>query len=81
MSLEATVPDSRGKAAIQLAGELGLNRSQLIDEAIALFLKAVIEVRRGRRLVAVDPSSSQPDCELATPRRDPRYRGPLSNRD
>lgn len=67
MRLEATVPDSRGSALTQLADELGLSRSQIIDEALALFLKAVLEVRRGRRLVTVDPSSSQPACELATP--------------
>ena len=67
MRLEATVPDSRGRAIVQLAEELGLSRSQLIDEALALFLKAVIEVRRGRRLVTVEPNSSSPACELATP--------------
>jgi hypothetical protein len=57
----------RHVAAIQLADELGLSRSQLIDEALALFLKAVVEVRRGRRLVTVDPSSAAPACEIATP--------------
>lgn len=67
MRLEATIPDNRGSAVVQLAEELGLSRSQLIDEALALFLKAVVEVRRGRRLVTLDPSSSQPACEIATP--------------
>lgn len=67
MRLEATLPDNRATAAIQLADELGLSRSQLIDEALSLFLKAVVEVRRGRRLVTLDPSSSHPACELATP--------------
>lgn len=67
MRLEATVPDNRGSAVVQLAEELGLSRSQLIDEALALFIKVVLEVRRGRRLVTVDPRSSQPACEIATP--------------
>src|SRR5688500_10094433 len=67
MRFEATIPDNRGNAAVQLAEELGLSRSQLIDEALALFLKAVIEVRRGRRLVTLDPRSSAPACEIATP--------------
>lgn len=67
MRLEATVPDSRGSAVVELADELGLSRSQLIDEALALFLKAVLEVRRGRRLVTLDPKSSAPACEIATP--------------
>ena len=67
MRLEATVPDGRGEAAVKLADELGLSRSQLIDEALSLFLKAVVEVRRGRRLVTMDPNASSPACELATP--------------
>jgi DNA-binding FadR family transcriptional regulator len=64
---EATIPDNRATAVLELAEELGLSRSQLMDEALALFLKAVVEVRRGRRLVTLDPSSSHPACELATP--------------
>ena len=67
MRLEATIPDGRGGAVVRLADELGLSRSQLIDEALSLFLKAVLEVRRGRRLVTLDPSSSSPACEIATP--------------
>jgi len=67
MRLEATVPDGRGEAAVKLADELGLSRSQLIDEALSLFLKAVVEVRRGRRLVTMDPNATSPVCELATP--------------
>jgi hypothetical protein len=67
MRFEATIPDNRASAAVQLADELGLSKSQLIDEALSLFLKAVVEVRRGRRLVTLDPSSTHPACELATP--------------
>lgn len=32
MRLEATLPDSRGAAALELAEELGLTRSQLVDD-------------------------------------------------
>jgi len=67
MRMEATIPDSRGAAAVELADELGLSRSQLIDEALALFTKAVIEVRRGRRIVTMDPTGNDPVCEIATP--------------
>lgn len=67
MRIEATLPDSRGNAAIKLAEELGLTRSQLVDEALSLFVKAVLEVRRGRRLVTLDPSQGHAACELATP--------------
>jgi hypothetical protein len=65
--LEATLPDSRGDALVKLADELGLSRSQVVDEAVALFLKAVLEVRRGRRLVTVDAVTPGPVCEMATP--------------
>ena len=37
MRLEATVPDSRGSAVQELADQLGLSRSQIIDEALSLF--------------------------------------------
>lgn len=67
MRIEATLPDSRGNAALKLAEELGLTRSQLVDEAIALFMKVVLEVKKGRRLVTIDPSHNHPACELATP--------------
>lgn len=67
MRLEATVPESRGAAIAQLAEEMGLSRSQIVDEALSLFFKAVLEIRRGRRLVMVDPQSAQPACEFATP--------------
>lgn len=67
MRLEATIPDSRAEAIGELMEKLGVSRSQLVDEALALFLKAVVEVRRGRRLVTLDPRSSQPACEIATP--------------
>ncbi len=67
MRLEATIPDQRANAAVELADELGLSRSQLMDEALSLFLKAVMEVRRGRRLFTVDPSTAKTECEMSTP--------------
>ena len=67
MRLEATVPDSRGSAVQELADQLGLSRSQIIDEALALFLKAVLEIRQGRRLMTQDRTDSSSSCELTTP--------------
>ncbi len=65
MRVEATLPDSRGLALGELAEELGLSRSQIVDEAVGLFLKAVMEARRGHRLMTV--AGDQPACELSTP--------------
>jgi biotin operon repressor len=67
MRVEATIPDSRGSALEKLTEELGLSRSQIIDEALSLFVKAVLEVRRGRRLQTVDPQNAEAACELVTP--------------
>ena len=68
MRLEATVPDSRAQAIDRLADELGLSKSQIVDEAIAMFIQAVSAVRGGRRLVAVSPDAkSGPDCLIMTP--------------
>jgi hypothetical protein len=66
MRLEATIPDSQGSAVEGLAEELGLSRSQIMDKALSLFVKVVPEVRRGRRLLTVDPDN-QVACELVTP--------------
>jgi len=67
MRIEATVPESRGEALVELAQQLGLTRSQIIDEALALFLKAVVEVRRGRRVVTIESNGTTPACEMSTP--------------
>lgn len=67
MRLEATVSEARGDAVVQLADELGLTKSQLIDEALTLFLTAVMEVRRGRRLMTIDQDATQPAREIITP--------------
>jgi hypothetical protein len=65
MRVEATLPDLRGVALDQLADDLGLSRSQVVDEAIGLFLKAVVEARRGHRLCTMAGDALV--CELSTP--------------
>ena len=65
MRLEATVPDIRGTALQELADELGMSRSQLTDEALALFLKAALENRPGP-----PPGHGRPDQPRAGLRAD-----------
>lgn len=67
MRVEATVPDARARTLAELAEQLGLSRSQIIDEALALFLKAVLEARRGRRIVLMDPEGTAVTTEIVTP--------------
>ena len=49
-----------------LAAQLGLSKSQVIDEALSLFLMAVREIRRGRRFVSVG-REDEPRSEIMTP--------------
>ena len=51
--IEATIPDQRAEQVRQLEQELGLSKSQLVDEALALLAKAVTETRHGRRLTFI----------------------------
>jgi DNA-binding FadR family transcriptional regulator len=67
MRVEATVPDARAMALDEMAVELGVSRSQIIDEALSLFLKAVLEVRQGRRVVSMGPAGSLSTTEIVTP--------------
>jgi len=48
--IEATIPEPRFEQVKHLEKELGMTKSQIVEEAIALFFKAVLEVRRGHRV-------------------------------
>jgi len=63
-----------GRRPGQACGRIGLTRSQVVDEAVGLFLKAVLEIRRGRRLVTVDAVTPGP-CVRWRRRRWPRSNG------
>ncbi len=69
MRFEATLPERRGKALVELAQELGISKSQLMDEALSLFLKVVLEAKRGKRLALLQSEMpvQKGSCELITP--------------
>ena len=68
MRIEATVPKARGVALTELAEELCLSRSQILDEALALYMNVVMEVRRGRRLVTMGSTGTADILrEIVTP--------------
>jgi hypothetical protein len=67
MRIEATIADPRAEQLSQLADQLHVSKSQLIEEALAVFLKAVLEAKLGRRLAFIDPTSRQAVCEVASP--------------
>ncbi|MBU0550194.1 ribbon-helix-helix domain-containing protein [Myxococcota bacterium] len=66
MRIEATVPDARATALQELSSELGISKSQLMDEALTLFLKVVIEAKKGRQIVSLGSENESP-CEIVTP--------------
>jgi len=69
MRFEATLPQKKGEALVELAQELGITKSQLMDEALGLFLKVFLEVRGGKRLALLkrELPVGEGNCELSTP--------------
>jgi hypothetical protein len=67
MRLEATVTDARHEQIQELADEMNISKSQVIDEAVALFAKAVIETKHGRRIAIIDADTREPVAEIVSP--------------
>ncbi|MBI4821784.1 MAG: hypothetical protein HY791_36325 [Deltaproteobacteria bacterium] len=64
--IEATFADPNAELLSALARELRLSKSQVLEEAVALFQKVVLETRRGHRLAFID-SDRKAVLEFATP--------------
>jgi len=64
--IEATFADPTAELLTTLARELKLSKSQVLEEAFALFQKAVLETRRGHRVAFVD-RERHAVTEFATP--------------
>ena len=56
--LQATLPDPIGEQLKRLQAELRLDSSDIVEEALGLFSKAVFEARRGARLAFVHDGHS-----------------------
>jgi hypothetical protein len=67
MRFEATLSETRGRTLNAVAEELGMSRSQLMDEALALWLEVIEARKRGARLVVQDPAAEPSQRELVTP--------------
>jgi len=67
MRLEATISDPWAEALQKLANEMKISKSQIIEEALALFHKAILETRKGRRMAVIDPATQKPVCEVSSP--------------
>lgn len=52
--LETTIPEPRLEQVKWMERELGLTKSQIVDEALSLFAKLVMEAKRGCRPCLID---------------------------
>lgn len=67
MRLEATITDTRAAQLDEVVEELKTTKSQIVEEALALFLKAFMEAKRGRRVAIFEPDSRTPVTEVVSP--------------
>ena len=66
MRLETTISETRREQLRALQAELKLSKSQVVDEALSMFLKAYMETKRGNRLAIIDPEGRQ-TVEVVSP--------------
>jgi len=67
MRIETTLPDPRARQLAEMADELHMSKSAVIEEALALFFTSLVEARRGRRVAIIDAESQRVISQLATP--------------
>jgi len=67
MRLEATISDVRAAQLDDVVEELKTTRSQIVEEALALFLKAYMEAKSGRRVAIIEAESRRAVAEVVSP--------------
>jgi len=67
MRLEATIPDPRAAQLAELAKELKVSKSTLIEEALSLLFTGLVEARHGRRFAIIEAESQRIVSQVATP--------------
>lgn len=67
MRLEATITQTCSAQLDEVVEELQSTKSQIIEEALALFLKAFMEAKRGRRMAIIEPESRLTVTEVVSP--------------
>jgi hypothetical protein len=65
--IEATVSEVTSQKLNELASELGVSKSQIIDEALGLMVRAAAEAKEGHRFMIVDHQTKKPIREIVTP--------------
>ncbi len=67
MRIETTLPDPRARQLSEVAAELHMSKSAVIEEALALLFTSLLEARRGRRVAIVDAETNRVITQLSTP--------------
>jgi hypothetical protein len=67
MRIETTLPDPRARQLAEVADELHMSKSAVIEEALVLLFTSLFEARRGRRVAIIDAESQRVISQLATP--------------
>jgi hypothetical protein len=57
--LDATLPAIQSEQLDSLAEEMELPKTQIVQDAIAFYMKAVAETKQGRRVVFIDPATDK----------------------
>ncbi len=67
MRIETTLPDPRARQLAEVADELHMSKSAVVEEALALLFTGLFEARRGRRLAFIDARTQRVISQLTTP--------------
>jgi hypothetical protein len=67
MRIETTLPDPRARQLAEVADELHMSKSAVIEEALALLFTSLFEARRGRRVAIIDAETQRVISQLSTP--------------
>ncbi len=65
--IEATIPEPRFAQVQDLEEQLGLTKSQIVEEALGLFFKAVLELRQGHKVGFLAPDRKSLAVEFTSP--------------
>lgn len=66
MRLEASMNDVRGQQFEELRKELGLSKSELVEEAVAYLLDSIDHVKRGRAVAVMEDDRKITDLNPPT---------------
>jgi hypothetical protein len=67
MRIETTLPEPRAQQLAEMADELQMSKSAVIEEALALLFTSLAEARRGRRMAIIDAETQRVISQFSSP--------------